>query len=72
MIYTKKMRNFRSFSTVSHLYYSGKRFKNYAKNIARSENDLCRDRKLTATYREVSMHVESNLNTMFFTDGNPT
>lgn len=72
MIYTKKMRNFRSFSTVSHLYNYGKRFENYAKNIGRSENDLYHDRKLTATYREVSMHVESNLNTMFFTGGNPT
>ena len=72
MIYTKKMRNFRSFSTVSHLYYFGKRFENYAKNIVRSENDLYRNWKLTATYRDVSMHVESNLNTMFFTDGNPT
>ena len=65
------MRNFRSFSTVSHLYYSGKRFENYAKNIARSENNLYRDRKLTVTYREVRMHVESNLNTMFFTGRNP-
>ena len=72
MIYTKKMRNFRSFSTVSHLYYSGKQFENYAKNIVRSENDLYRDRKLTATHREVRMHVESNLNIMFFTGGNPT
>ena len=66
------MRNFRIFSTVSYSYYSGKRFENYAKNITRSQNDLYRDRKLTATYREISMHVESNLNTMFFTDGNPT